>query len=76
MQEVKKIVAEKTYELQIKKEALEKINNRIKELEDLYNAKIQLKENLTKEITECQVKKERAEKLTKSLSDEKVIKIH
>lgn len=45
---VKKVVAEKTYELQIKKEALEKVNNRIKELEDLYNAKIQLKESLAK----------------------------
>ncbi len=69
---MKKVVAEKTYELQIKKEALEKINNRIKELEDLYNAKILLKENLTKEIGDCHIKKERAEKLTKSLSDEKV----
>lgn len=69
---VKKVVAEKTLELQIKKEALEKINNRIKELEDLYNAKILLKENLTKEINDCQIKKERAEKLTRSLSDEKV----
>jgi dynein heavy chain len=45
---VKKVVAEKTYELQLKKEALEKVNNRIKELEDLYNAKIQLKESLAK----------------------------
>ena len=47
---VKKVVAEKTYELQIKKEALEKVNNRIKELEDLYNAKIQLKESLAKSV--------------------------
>lgn len=43
---MRKIVDEKTAELKLKKDALEKINNKIRELEDMYEQKILEKEEL------------------------------
>jgi len=40
LEEMKKIVDEKTAELKIKKDALDKINSKIAELEDKYNKKV------------------------------------
>ena len=69
---MKKIVAEKTEELKVKKAELTKINDKIQELEDLFESKIAEKERLTKEINNCEIKLDRAQKLTEGLSDEKV----
>jgi dynein heavy chain len=66
-----KIVEEKTAELKIKKEALDRINKRIQELEDMFNEKMRQKQELEDKIRECQVKLERAQKLTDGLSEEK-----
>ena len=57
---MRKIVDEKTIELRIKKEALETINNKIRELEEMYDQKIQEKEELQNKMKECEVKLERA----------------
>ena len=65
-----KLLAEKTAFLKTKKDALDEVNRKIKALEDLYNEKITLKEELQKKMIECQVKLERAQKLTVGLSDE------
>jgi dynein heavy chain len=43
---MRKIVEEKTAELRVKKEALERINNKIRELEELFEAKLIEKEEL------------------------------
>lgn len=69
---MKKVVAEKTEELREKKEALDKVNQRIQDLENQFNEKIMQKEQLTSKINECQLKLDRAQKLTDGLSDEKV----
>ena len=68
---MRKIVEEKTAELRIKKEALEFINNKIRELEALFEAKIIEKGELEKKMKECEIKLERAQKLTEGLSEEK-----
>ena len=44
--QMRKIVEEKTAELRVKKDALERINNRIRELEDLFEQKLIEKEEL------------------------------
>ena len=54
------IVAVKTEELAIKKEALEKINAKIRELQKLFDDKKGQQEELTKKIRECEIKLERA----------------
>jgi len=64
-------VETKTRELNIAKESLEKVNARIRELERMFNEKIAEKEILTQKIKECEIKLERAQKLTEGLSDEK-----
>jgi len=46
--------------LKVKKEALDKINNKIKDLEDMFNLKMFEKQELTNKILECSVKLERA----------------
>ena len=57
---MRKIVDEKTAELRVKKEALERINNKIRELEEMYDQKILEKEELQNKMKECEVKLERA----------------
>ena len=57
---MRKIVEEKTAELRVKKEALEFINNKIRELEALFEAKIIEKGELEKKMKECEIKLERA----------------
>ena len=57
---MRQIVEEKTAELKVKKEALDKINNKIKDLEDMFNLKMFEKQELTNKIQECSVKLERA----------------
>jgi len=47
------IVAEKTAELLVKKDMLDKVNARIQLLEANFNEKIQQKEMLTNKINEC-----------------------
>jgi dynein heavy chain len=54
------IVAEKTAELLVKKDMLDKVNARIQLLEANFNEKIQQKEMLTNKINECQLKLDRA----------------
>ena len=69
---MRRVVAEKTEELKLKKDALDKVNSKIQHLENQFNEKIQEKEALTSKINECQLKLDRAQKLTEGLSDEKV----
>ena len=69
--QMRKIVEEKTAELRVKKDALERINNRIRELEELFEQKLIEKEELQKKMKECEIKLERAQKLTEGLSEEK-----
>ena len=66
--QVKKLVAEKTLLLEEKKKILENVINKINSLEKSFNDCIEKKEELTKKILECQVKLERAKKLTSGLS--------
>jgi dynein heavy chain len=56
--------------LEKKKSELAASTKRLKELEDLYNEKINLKEELFRRINECNIKLERASKLTSLLEDE------
>ncbi len=44
--QMRKIVEEKTAELRVKKDALERINNKIRELEELFEQKLIEKEEL------------------------------
>lgn len=69
--EVKKLVTEKTSMLQEKKKILKGVIDKIANLEKSFNDCIEKKEELTKKILECQVKLERAKKLTSGLSGEK-----
>ena len=71
LQRVTKILNEKTEFLAIKKKQLDNSMKRLKELEDLYNEKINFKEDLFRQIKECNLKLERANKLTTLLADEK-----
>lgn len=68
---MRKIVEEKTAELRVKKEELERVNEKIRELEEMYNQKIIEKEELQNKMKECEIKLERAQKLTEGLSEEK-----
>jgi dynein heavy chain len=68
---MKQIVEEKSAELAVKKAALEKINAKIRSLQQQFDEKKKQQEDLTKKIRECEVKLERAQKLTEGLSDEK-----
>lgn len=70
LEEVTKILDEKTLFLEKKKAELEASTKRLKSLEDLYNEKISLKEELFRRINECNIKLERASKLTSLLEDE------
>ncbi|KAL4464296.1 hypothetical protein ABPG72_011341 [Tetrahymena utriculariae] len=72
LEKFEKIVSEKMAELKIKKDALEEIQNKIKKLEEQFNETVAKKEKLTNDISECQLKLDRAQKLTSGLSDEKV----
>lgn len=58
--QMKKIVEEKTAELKIKKDELEKVNQRIRELEEMYEQKILEKEELERKMKDCEVQLERA----------------
>jgi dynein heavy chain len=69
--EVKQLVAEKTAMLQLKKKTLEGVIGKIAGLEKAFNDCILKKEELTKKILECEVKLDRAKKLTSGLSGEK-----
>jgi dynein heavy chain len=69
--EVKQLVAEKTAMLQLKKKTLEGVIGKIAALEKSFNDCILKKEELTKKILECEVKLDRAKKLTSGLSGEK-----
>lgn len=71
MSEMKKIVDEKTEQLRIKKEELAKVNKKIRQLQAAFDEKIKLKEELTAKINECEIKLDRASKLTEGLSEEK-----
>lgn len=53
--QMKKIVEEKTAELKIKKDELEKVNQRIRELEEMYEQKILEKEELERKMKDCEV---------------------
>ena len=69
---VKKILEEKTLELKKKNEELERISRKINDLENEYTKNVTMKENLENDIADCEVKLERAQKLTLGLSDEKL----
>jgi dynein heavy chain len=70
LEEVTKILEDKTAFLEKKKSELEASTKRLKQLEDLYNEKINLKEELFRRINECNIKLQRASKLTSLLEDE------
>ena len=57
--------------LQLKKKTLEGVITKIASLEKAFNDCILKKEELTKKILECEVKLDRAKKLTSGLSGEK-----
>ena len=63
--EVKELVQEKTKLLREKKKILEGV------IQKIYNNCIESKEKLTNDINQCEVKLDRAQKLTSGLSDEK-----
>ena len=65
-------MAEKTTLLEEKKKILEGVINKIAALEKSFNDCIEKKEELTKKILECEVKLDRAKKLTSGLSGEKL----
>ena len=69
--EVKELVKEKTLLLKEKKKILEDVITKINNLEKTYNDCIESKEKLTTDIKQCEVKLDRAKKLTSGLSDEK-----
>lgn len=69
--EVKELVQEKTKLLREKKKILEGVIQKIENLERIYNNCIESKEKLTNDINQCEVKLDRAQKLTSGLSDEK-----
>jgi dynein heavy chain len=64
------ILSEKQAFLAQKKEELDAVNRRLKELQDQYDDKIAQMENLKKLIDDCMLKLERAKRLTDLLSDE------
>ena len=64
------ILEEKKQFLALKMEELDKVNKKLKELQDLYDEKIAQMDNLKKQIDECNLKLERAKRLTDLLSDE------
>lgn len=66
-----KIVAATQEKLKVKKEALDLINTKIRNLEDTLAEKSALKDDLTKKIKECEIKLDRAQKLTDGLKEEK-----
>ncbi|KAL4427402.1 hypothetical protein ABPG74_009674 [Tetrahymena malaccensis] len=70
--EMRRIVDEKMGQLRIKKEELAKINAKIQHLEEMFSQKMKQKEELTRKIEECEIKLERAKKLTDGLSEESV----
>lgn len=72
LEATQKILAEKTAFLKEKMDALDAVNKKIRELEDMFDQKIKEKERLTKEINVCKVKLDRAQKLISGLSDEQV----
>lgn len=53
-------------------DALDAVNKKIKQLEDMFDQKMKEKEKLTNEIELCKVKLDRAKKLISGLSDEQV----
>jgi len=65
-----KLLKEKTAELEVKREELRRINEAIRKLEEDYAQNIKDKEALTNRKKECEVKLDRANKLTTGLSDE------
>ena len=71
LEEVSKVLKEKTEFLDKKKAELEASTARLRELERQFNAKLQEKEDLIRKINECNLKLERAAKLTTLLADEK-----
>jgi dynein heavy chain len=54
-----------------KKKILQGVIDKINHLEKVFNDCISKKEELSKKIEECQIKLDRAKKLTSGLSDEK-----
>lgn len=66
-----KTVEEAQMQLKIKKDALDQVNQKIQDLTDLFNEKVRFKEELQQKMEECEVKLDRAHKLTSGLSDEK-----
>jgi len=70
--EQEKILSEKMAELAVKKKALQDVNDKIAHLEATYRAKLAEKEKLENDIKMCELKLDRAQKLTGGLSDEKV----
>ena len=69
--EVKELVREKTMLLNEKKKILQDVIDKIEKLEKTYTDCIESKEKLTNDIKQCEIKLDRAKKLTSGLSDEK-----
>jgi dynein heavy chain len=69
--EVKQLVKEKTSMLDEKKKTLASVIAKIKQLEIKFNECIVCKEKLTQDIMQCEIKLDRAKKLTSGLVDEK-----
>ena len=69
LEATQKVLAQKTAFLKEKMDALNAVNKKIKELEDMFDQKIKEKEKLTNQIALCKVKLDRAQKLISGLSD-------
>jgi dynein heavy chain len=69
LEATQKLLAEKSAFLKEKMDALDAVNKKIQALEQTFEEKIRLKEQLTQEIETCKVKLSRAKKLTEGLSD-------
>ena len=60
LENAQRIVKEKTAELKEKKDVLKKINDKIQELEELFNRKNAESIELTNDIEDCSIKLSRA----------------
>lgn len=60
MEKFKRVVDEKMAELKVKKDALAAIQAKIQQLEMSFNETVAKKEKLTKDISDCEIKLDRA----------------
>jgi dynein heavy chain len=60
LEKMEKVLNDKMAELKEKKDALAKVEARLKELSDLFESKVKEKDDLEKNIKDCEIKLDRA----------------